>query len=206
MDRHLVGRRALCRRDPIVCNAIGACLRLDRRIVRIEENLELRLVEILLVFDGCGTLDSISIIEQHPEIADTADAGLRAHRRLPSLNARIAENALFRLSRCPIVIDLLVRTAGDTHPPSAAFVLVDKDDAVLFALIDRTGGTGGDATRVKAVLAEPRQIHHEGVFELAVDVLLHGLEIIVLRALVEFATENFLPVRPPFDLLHRPCR
>ena len=51
------------------------------------------------------------------------------------------------------------------------------------------------------MLAQPRQVHHEGVFELAVDVLLHALEIVVLRALGELAAEDFLPVRAPFDLL-----
>ena len=52
------------------------------------------------------------------------------------------------------------------------------------------------------MLAEPRQIHHEGVFELAVDVLLYALEIVVLRALGELAAEDLFPVRPPLDLLH----
>ncbi len=52
------------------------------------------------------------------------------------------------------------------------------------------------------MLAEARQIHHEGVFELAVDFLFHALEIVVLRPFGEFATENFFPVRTPFDLLH----
>src|SRR5262249_30649077 len=55
--------------------------------------------------------------------------------------------------------------------------------------------------RIEAVLAEPRQIHHEGVFELAVDILLHALEIHVLRTLLELTAENLLPVRPPLDLL-----
>jgi len=52
------------------------------------------------------------------------------------------------------------------------------------------------------MLAEPRQIHHEGVLELAIDLLLHGLEVLVLAALGEFAAENLLPVRAPFDLFH----
>ena len=52
------------------------------------------------------------------------------------------------------------------------------------------------------MLAQARQIHHEGVFELAVDLLLDPFEIHVLGALLEFAAQDFLPVRPPFDLLH----
>ena len=69
-------------------------------------------------------------------------------------------------ARGPVVIDLLVGTAGHAHAPAAAFVLVDQDDAVLLALVDGAGGAGGDAGRVEAVLAQPRQIHHEGVLEL----------------------------------------
>ena len=55
------------------------------------------------------------------------------------------------------------------------------------------------------MLTEPWQVHHEGVFKLPVDVLLYRLEVVVLRALVEFAAKDFLPVRPPFDLVHRPA-
>src|SRR6185437_2968909 len=94
-------------------------------------------------------------------------------------------------------------TAGHAHPPAAALVLVDQHDPVFLALVNRAGWAGRDAAWVQAVLAQARQIHHEGVFELAVDVLLHGFEIVVLGALVEFAAKDFLPVRSPFDLVHR---
>ena len=112
---------------------------------------------------------SVGIVEQHAEIADTPDAGLRADRRLPGLDARIAENAFLRLAGIPVVVDLLVRAARDAHAPAAALVLIDQDDAVFLALVDRAGRTGRDAARVQAMLAEPRQIHHEGVLELPVD-------------------------------------
>ena len=52
------------------------------------------------------------------------------------------------------------------------------------------------------MLAQPRQVHHEGVFELPVDLLLHALEVDVGRALGELAAQDLLPVRAPFDLLH----
>src|SRR5262249_47121295 len=58
--------------------------------------------------------------------------------------------------------------------------------------------------RIEAMLAKARQVHHEGVFELAVNVLLDRLEIVVLRALVELAAQDFLPVRAPFYFVHRP--
>src|SRR5690606_4993761 len=122
----------------------------------------------------------VGIIKQNAEIADAPDARLRADRRLPGLDARIAEDALLRLSGGPVVIDFLVGTARDAHAPAAALVLVDEDDAVLLPLVDGAGRTGRDAARVEAVLAQPRQVHHEGILELAVDVLLHGLEVVVL--------------------------
>ncbi len=56
---------------------------------------------------------------------------------------------------------------------------------------------GCHAGRVQAVLAQPRQVHHEGVLELAVDVLLDVLEVAVLAALGELAAQDFFPVRAP---------
>src|SRR5262249_6401272 len=142
---------------------------------------------------------------QNAQITDTSNAGFRAHRRQSRLDARVAERALFRLPRSPIVIDLLVGTARYAHAPAAALVLVDEDDAVLLALVDRAGRAGGDAARIEAVLADARQIHHERVFELPLDILLHGIEVVVLGALVELTAKDFLPVRPPFDLVHCPA-
>src|SRR3546814_16078807 len=45
-------------------------------------------------------------------------------------------------------------------------------------------------------------LHHEGLFELAVNLLLHPLEVAVLAALGELGAEDLLPVRAPVDLLH----
>ena len=52
------------------------------------------------------------------------------------------------------------------------------------------------------MLAQARQIHHEGVFKFAVNLLLHVLEVGVLGTLGEFGAEDFLPIRPPVDFLH----
>jgi hypothetical protein len=87
------------------------------------------------------------------------------------------------LAGFPVVIDLLVGAARDAHAPAAALFLIDQDDAVLLALVDRARRTGRDAGGVEAVLAQARQIHHEGVFELAVDLLLDAFEVVVLRRL-----------------------
>src|SRR5581483_8472022 len=142
------------------------------------------------------------IVENDAEITDAADAGFRADGRLAGLDAGIAEDALLGLSARPVVVDFLVGAAGYAHPPAAALVLIDEDDAVLLTLVDRAGGARCDAGRIEAMLAQPRQIHHEGVLELAVDLLLHAFEIVVLRAFGKFGAEDLFPVRAPFDLLH----
>src|SRR5690606_34839344 len=113
------------------------------------------------------------------------------------LDARVAEDALLGFARLPVVVDLLVRAGGDAHAPTAALVLVDQDDAVLFALVDGARRARGDAGRIQAVLAQARQVHHEGLLERAVDLALHVVEVLVLGALRELGTENLLPVRAP---------
>src|SRR5208283_3847069 len=174
LHRHLPDGRAARGLEPVFGNPVEARLLDHRRVIGVEENTELRLVEVLLVRSTGRILDAVGVIEHDAKVADAADASLRAHRRLAGLDARIAEDALFGLSARPIVVDFLVRTARYAHTPAAALVLVDQDDAVFFALVDRAGGARCHAGRVQTVLAEPRQIHHEGVFELAVDVLLHA--------------------------------
>src|SRR5690606_14186133 len=192
----------LCRFQPGFRHAVLARLFDHGRIVRVEEDVELFLIEILFIGRGSGLRNTVCIIEHHAQIADAAYTGFRTYGRLTGFDARIAEDALFGLARAPVVINLLVGAAGDAHAPAAALFLIDQDDAVILALVDRAGRAGRNAGRVEAVLAKARQVHHEGVFELAVDFLLHALEILVLRALGELAAENFFPVRAPFDLFH----
>ena len=166
--------------QPGVRHAVGTRLGDHRWVVRVQEDGELRLVEVLLVLDARRLLDAVGVVEHDAEIADAPDAGLRAHRRLPRLDARIAEDALLGFAARPVVVDLLVGAARHAHAPAAALVLVDEDDAVLLALVDGAGRAGRHARRVEAVLAQPRQVHHEGVFELAVDLLLDALEVVVV--------------------------
>src|SRR5262249_16681755 len=156
----------------------------------------------LLVRHARRLLDAVGVVEHHAEVANTPHAGLGADGGLAGLDARIAEDALLRLAARPVVIDLLVGAARHAHAPAAALVLIDQDDAVLLALVDGTRRAGRDARGVEAVLAQPRQVHHEGAFELAVDLLLHAFEVVVGRALLELAAEDLLPVRAPLDLLH----
>ncbi|SAJ32564.1 Uncharacterised protein [Enterobacter cloacae] len=52
------------------------------------------------------------------------------------------------------------------------------------------------------MLAQARQVHHEGVFKLAVHLLLDLLEIAVAGAFFELAAQQLFPVGPPFDFIH----
>src|SRR5690606_23313264 len=106
-------------------------LRDHRRVIRVEKQVELRLIEVALVGNARRGFDAIGVVEQHAEIADASDAGFGADGRLAGLDARVAEGALLRLSGLPVVIDLLVRAARDAHAPAATLLLVDQDDAVL---------------------------------------------------------------------------
>src|SRR6185503_15284114 len=101
----------------------------------------------------------VGVIEHDAQVADAPDAGLRAHRRLAGLDARIAEDALLGFAARPVVVDLLVGTAGHAHAPAAALVLVNEDDAVFLAFVDGSGRAARDTRRVEAVLAQPRQVH-----------------------------------------------
>src|SRR5262245_993874 len=202
VHRHLPDRRVLRALDPGFGYTLATRLGDDCGIVRVEEDAELRRVELFVIGDTGRRLDLVGVVKQNAEIADAADAGFRTHRRLTRFDSRIAEDAFLGFAGLPVVINLLVRAAGDAHAPPAALLLVNKDDAVLFSLVDRARGAGGDAGWIEAVLAEPRQIQHEGLLELAVDFLLNIAEIIVGGPLREFPAENLLPVGPPFDLRH----
>ncbi len=160
------------------------------------------LVQVLLGGHRGSLGNAVGVVQHHAQIADAAHAGLRTHRRLTHLDARVAEDALLRLAALPVVVDLLVRAGRHAHAPAAALVLVDQHDAIFLALVDRARRARRHARRVQAVLAQARQVHHEGLFEGAVDLLLHLVEVVVARALAELRTQDFLPVRAPLDLLH----
>src|SRR5690606_1823661 len=200
--RHFPDRRAGRRLDPVVGHAIATRRFLHLGIVGIEEDGQLRRVEILLVLDAGGFGNPVGIVENDAEIADAPDTGFRAHGWLAGLDAREAEDALLRLSARPVVIDLLVGAAGDAHAPAATALLIDQDNAVFSPLVDRARRTGSEARRVEAMLAQARQVHEERVFELPVDFLFDALEIVVLAAFGELAAEVVFPVAAPLDLLH----
>ena len=202
LHRHLPDRALLRRLDPVLGDAVRPRGLDDHGVIRVEENAELGVVEVGLVGRVRRFLDLVGVIEHHAEIADAADAGLGTHRRVAAFDPGIAQRALLGFSGRPVVIHLLVGTTGDAHPPAAALLLVDQHDAVFLALVDRARGAGGGAGRVQAMLAETGEIHHEGVLVFPVDLLLHALEIVVLRPFRELTPENLLPVWSFFDLLN----
>lgn len=170
--------------------------------VRIQEQVQLRLVQVLLVADGGGALDLVGVVQHDAQVVDVADAGLRAHGRLAGLDVR-AEGALLGLAAMPVVVDLAA-AARDGHAPAAALVLVDQHNAVVLALVDRARWATGDTGRVQAVFAQAWQVHHEGVLEGRVHLLLHALGSALSRR--GCARRIRRPGRPPSsapdDLVH----
>src|SRR5699024_2798005 len=133
---HLVDRAALRRLDHVHGHAVFAGLLDHFRVVGIQEDLQLLFIQLVFARGAGHFFDAVGIVKQNAQIADTADAGLGAHRRHARFNPRVAEDALFRLAGFPVEIDLLVGAAGYTHPPATALVLINQHDAVFFPLVD----------------------------------------------------------------------
>ena len=94
-----------------------------------------------------------------------------AGRRDPGFDAREAADALLA-GRCHgVERDLLVRARLDAVTVSLAALLIDHHEAVL-ALVDRVAGTGVEAGRLRAVVAQPWQVEEVGVRPLALALVL----------------------------------
>ena len=198
--RERVDRRLLRRLDPVLRDAVAARLLDDRGVVRVEQQVELGLVEVLLVLDRRGGHHLVGVVEEEAEVAQPTDARLGADGGLADLDARVAHRALLGLAGAVVEVDLLVGAARDAHAPAAAHVLVDEHDAVLGPLVHRARRAGGDARRVEAVLADARQVEHEGLLELERHLVLDALEHRVLVPVLGRAAEVVVPVRAPADL------
>src|SRR5262245_28351398 len=135
LHRHLPSWQLDSGIEPRPGHPVSPRLRDHVGVVGIEENGELRRIEVLLVPGACCLLDAIGVVEDNAQVTDAPHAGLRAYRGLAGLNARVAEDALLGFAAGPVVIDLLVRTARHAHTPAAALVLVDEDNAVLVPLV-----------------------------------------------------------------------
>src|SRR3972149_2444781 len=107
--------------------------------------------------DGVGGVGPLWLVD-HPDGPDLSDAVSHASRLDPHLDRRIAEDALLRDPGAVVVHDPLVGTRPDAFPVPAAALLVDEDEAVLLAFVDRLPRARRDARRVRAVHADPREI------------------------------------------------
>jgi hypothetical protein len=106
-------------------------------IIGIQDQVQLRGVQVFLVACGRGRRHPISVVEEQAEVAQPSDTGLRAHRRQPDLNPGVAQVALLGLARLVIEVDLFVRAAGHALPPTSTTVLVHQNNAILGAFVDR---------------------------------------------------------------------
>ena len=109
--------------------------------------------------------DPVGIVENDTDIPDAAHTGVGTQGRQSGFDPRVAEEALLRSTGIPVEIDFLIGASRHAIPPAPASLLIDQDDPVLLALVERTGWAGGDAGRIEAVLAQPGQIEHEDFLE-----------------------------------------
>ena len=202
---HLVGvdevpdGGGLGRLDPVVRHALGARPGHDLGVVGVEQDLALRHVQVLRVLDGSGLRDTIGVVEEDAQVAQAAHAGLRAHGGLADLQTRVAQGALLGLAGGVVEVDLLVGAGRHAHAPAAAGVLVHQDDAVLGALVHGARRAGGHAGGVEAVLADARQVEHEGRLDVGAHLGAHGLDDRVLLEGLHGAAQVVVPVGTPLD-------
>ena len=197
-----VDRRALRRPDPVLVDAAGPRLGDHGGIEGIEDHLAVVADEIG-VGDGRRFRDAVGVVQEHAHVADAPDAGVRAGRRLPRLQAREAQDALLRLAGVPVVVDLLVGAGGHAHAPGAAAVLVDQHHAVLLALVDRAGGAGRHAGRVQAVVADAGEVVEDDalqLLELPPRLLGHPRQRRVVAGVDARSAEVVVPGRPALDV------
>src|ERR1700730_16493725 len=83
-----------------------------------------------------------------------------AHR-VPAFEPRVAGDAFLGRAGIAVVHRLLVGTRLDAFPVAAAALLIDQDDSVLLALVDRLAWAGGEARGVAAVIADSREVEEE---------------------------------------------
>jgi hypothetical protein len=85
-------------------NAVFLRLLNHFRIVRIEEHVQLTLVQVFLVLGAGRLLNRIRVVQQHAKVTNTPDARLRADRRLTRFNTRVAEDTFLGFAALPVVV------------------------------------------------------------------------------------------------------
>src|SRR5581483_2165910 len=103
-------------------------------------------------------LDSVCVIEQHAEVANSPDARVEAGRRLSGFEAGKAQDALLRFAGGPVEICLLVRARGYTRAPTPAALLVNQHDPVFSAFIECARWARRHTSRIQTVIANSREV------------------------------------------------
>ena len=159
--------------NPVVRHPLGLRGRDDGRVERVEEHRALGLEQLVVVLDARRLEHLVGVVEHEAEVAQPADAGLRADRRLALLDPRVAERALLRLAGLVVEVDLLVRAGRHAHAASRG-----SRPGRRARCRPRTACTSRRTgrprrRRVQAVLADARQVEHEGLLELHLHLLAH---------------------------------
>src|SRR5690242_751525 len=130
---------------------------------------------------------------------------MKARRRLPAFEPRIAQDALLSLTGRPVEVGFLVRAARDAHAPGTAAFLADQHHAVLAALIDRPLRAGRHTTWIKTMVADPRQVEEDGPVDfLYLAHFLRGgaVKVWIVVCIDLRAAEVVVPVRSRLDGVH----
>ena len=98
-----------------------------------------------------------------------------------------------------VEVDLLVGASGDAHTPTAAGILVNQNNAIFLTLVHRARGAGRHTGGVQAVVADTRQVEHEGFFDARLNQRLHLGQRRVLVHGLKRTTQVVVPVRAPLD-------
>ena len=202
--RQLVHGRLLSCSNPRIGDVVLTSLLNHSRIRRIKHQRQLSLVEVLLILNRSSLSHAVCIVEEDTDVAHTTNTGLSTHGRNTSLNTGVAEGTLLSLTRLVVEVHLLVGATGDALTPTAATVLVNQNDTVLSALVDSAGGARSHAGGVQAVLTNTRQVEHEGLLELELNLVLSLLANLLNQrvqvTVLGRTSQVVVPVHTPLDL------
>lgn len=175
----------------------------ERRIVRIEEDVEMLMIEIMLVGSGRGLRNEVGIIENKEKIEDEEKKGLREESRMEDLDERIEEDEIIGIEGDKVVVNIIVGEEGKENEKEEEFLMIDKEDEVILEIVDRKGREGRKEGRVEEVIEKERKINNEGVLKMEVDLIIKEIKIVVIREIGELEEENLLKVREKLDIINK---